>query len=406
MQCGLACTTVAILLVLGEALMRSPLSLERFVRKSSSCNPAELIAADMASIAPYCSAAPVAQQSQPPSAQTAGLRLTQVQVLVRHSIRAPLFESDGLCCTLSHDAQQELANVEHILKLPTTRWNPATRLTSELQEVCRDGELTEHGFWHMRENGRKLKDTYGDFLGNLSSEELYIRSTATSRSYGSVVALLTGIFGNGATDAVERPFNLQFSPDGHPEALLGQFCNKTSGIPSFLFTEEGAKETLLKADVLFNNICNGVAVPSDVERDELRQLKEEVDAKWCYPDSFARVASHPIMTEVLSHMQQKRDGTQSAPRAVLLSGHDISIAPVLAALNISNCEWVPLASSLAFELWGSETRSAVRVLYNGELVTPRIPGCGDSGFCELETLERTVGELLGRLSFDEACDSL
>ena len=81
------------------------------------------------------------------------------------------------------------------------------------------------------------------------------------------------------------------------------------------------------------------------------------------------------------------------PYLAVYAGHDSVIAPVLASLGIFQhkdyCKWPSYASRIVFELWerntpvfrGSNEKSHdaffVRVLYNGNDVTSKIPMCKD-----------------------------
>ena len=65
-----------------------------------------------------------------------------------------------------------------------------------------------------------------------------------------------------------------------------------------------------------------------------------------------------------------------AARLRLLSGHDTTIVPILAALGCYDGRWPPYASYVAVELWANSADGAlqVRVVFNGQPLTD-MRGC-------------------------------
>lgn len=128
-----------------------------------------------------------------------------------------------------------------------------------------------------------------------------------------------------------------------------------------------------------------------------------------------------------SESESKRE---SGEKLSVFSGHDTVIAPVLAALGLYEdelCVWPPYASRIVFELWQrkGQTKSkskdldgagsgsdpslslSVRVIFNGQDLTHRIPACkaerdaavaatgAGTGMCSLTALEEQVKSMLG-----------
>ena len=131
--------------------------------------------------------------------------------------------------------------------------------------------------------------------------------------------------------------------------------------------------------------------------------------------------------------------SESDEKLSVFSGHDTVIAPVLAALGLYEdelCVWPPYASRIVFELWQKKGRSkdlegpgagsgsdpslslSVRVIFNGQDLTHRIPACkverdaavgpgsllrptkktgagAGTGMCSLQALEEQVKSMLG-----------
>lgn len=96
----------------------------------------------------------------------------------------------------------------------------------------------------------------------------------------------------------------------------------------------------------------------------------------------SQLAMHPLLLEIISRLKAAQAG--QAERLVVLSGHDTVVAQLLAALggmaDVHHCRWPPYASRLVFELWrptppAAKRAPAIRVLFNGAVVTHLLPGC-------------------------------
>jgi len=96
------------------------------------------------------------------------------------------------------------------------------------------------------------------------------------------------------------------------------------------------------------------------------------------------------------------DGTVP-PRLALYSGHDTTISPLLASISPdlwSDTDWAPYASMVLIEIhefidnWNRtlfDSRYAFRMIYNGEILTGKVPGCHeDLELCDLHTLLQII----------------
>lgn len=153
-------------------------------------------------------------------------------------------------------------------------------------------------------------------------------------------------------------------------------------------------------------------------------LQSEADRHYC--ERFAgangglqatKLSIYPFLREVTGHLVSAAlHGTGRKEMVSIFSGHDTVIAPVLAGLGVYTdelCIWPGYASNIVIELWqpkgthakghhdeamgnptpsfhkvfpekwvplmplmpGSYAESFVRVMYNGEDVTQRVPTC-------------------------------
>ena len=81
----------------------------------------------------------------------------------------------------------------------------------------------------------------------------------------------------------------------------------------------------------------------------------------------------------------------------LVSAHDTTLIPILIALGVMESgEWPDYASSIIFELYsrGVDGKqgldSQVRVIYNDEVITHKIPGAGGSEYVPVRKLQELI----------------
>eukprot|EP00747_Dinoflagellata_sp_TGD_P182349 gnl/TRDRNA2_/TRDRNA2_36566_c0_seq1.p1 gnl/TRDRNA2_/TRDRNA2_36566_c0~~gnl/TRDRNA2_/TRDRNA2_36566_c0_seq1.p1 ORF type:complete len:505 (+),score=88.98 gnl/TRDRNA2_/TRDRNA2_36566_c0_seq1:59-1573(+) len=374
----------------------------------------------------YCFAPDVHMNVQAPK----GLQLKQVQVVFRHGIRTaaggklpnqtfPLSTN----CSLDHELSSFTTHWPKLFKRvaePDPSF-PIGDLNAEPAKeadgfTCKGGELTPQGVREMRGLGRKLGKAYGERLsfGELSPEDIYARSTAVHRTLGSLTSVLSGMFEvNGGFDTAEKrgPFTLGVR-DMSYETMFGVGCARVGG------SSPPADISVVLADTSLSSVCEFGAGPCFGEDkcltpSQFSSLKQAADSAWCdqiLPKSEEakqanKLRNLPILHEITSRMRKKLNG--AAPRLALYSGHDISVAPLAAALGFGECKWIPTGSHIVFELWSSGATDKLRVLYNGQSVTSKISDCDvGSEFCDLSAFEAAVNNFhkeLGFATYHEAC---
>ncbi|KAH0475324.1 MAG: uncharacterized protein KVP18_004415 [Porospora cf. gigantea A] len=97
----------------------------------------------------------------------------------------------------------------------------------------------------------------------------------------------------------------------------------------------------------------------------------------------------PEYSSRISQLRTLNNG--SFPKFLLYSAHDTTVMPILAALDIWNANglpriYSPYASMLNFEYYEKAGEYFVRIVYNGEVITPRLEGCKDQDVCPIEKL--------------------
>jgi len=137
--------------------------------------------------------------------------------------------------------------------------------------------------------------------------------------------------------------------------------------------------------------------------------------------AFAKLAMGPLWAELLDKMlltyniEDHLEKDREAPRMVLYSGHDNTIMPLLASLDFpfDYLPWTPYASMFIIEVHAilDEKKNpnytsgrAFRLLYNGDVLTSKIPNCPPhDDLCDLQYLVQLVEPFATR---DRDCDSV
>ena len=150
--------------------------------------------------------------------------------------------------------------------------------------------------------------------------------------------------------------------------------------------------------------------------------------------AVSRLGAGPLLGEVLVSMEAAAAG-HGAPKFVLLSGHDTGpMAPVLAALRIGGAEFPRFADLIAIELHrqapaparrqaptgytgaasgmeagaasgmeagaasameaGAASGLSVRIVHNGQVVTPLVPGCPSAELCPFADFHAAAAALV------------
>jgi len=302
-------------------------------------------------------------------------------------------------------------------------------------QACFPGQLTERGVRQQLSNGRYLQERYGKALGVKDVEkEVYFRSTNYPRTFTSGAALLLSflaplvpdrvpvivqednnkepLFGRGLIGA-SRPRNVDpfQSPADERGSCEAAFSLAARQEKTFLMDadlEQAFFEQLNLApaaeaearhlsvadatDPLMGMACHKHPLP--VHRSLVRSLKEETDRMFC--ERFAgaeggregtRLGMQPFLKEVLGRFQEHGS---TKLKLALYSAHDTVLSPLLGALDVldKHCYWPPYASRVVFEMWGppavgkveggegeEKEEDAVRILYNGEVVSRRSLHC-------------------------------
>lgn len=326
--------------------------------------------------------------------------------------------------------------------------NPKTSAFHEIDlyprnAKCTTGELTPIGATQHVRNGQFLQKRYIDALGLFTSDmkledQLLVRSTTWSRTFQSAVALLYGFLPQ--FDMSQLAFE---TADGNP------MCNANSVVSCNCLSIERFKDTMastqgqftprVMADRRTRTTYESIAdifkiLPSQLPRPSQiydvslvhvchHQFLPGTDHHQCMPSwtmaniydiinengrsqvttaqyqRLVRLKMYPLLTEIQQHMLKVVKG-ESSVKFMLFSGHDSTIEPLAAALNISDGHWPRYASRIIIELYTKPTTSSkesyFRVLYDGKVVTHLMYFCQGRmkdhtlGLCPLEHFQQFI----------------
>jgi len=348
------------------------------------------------------------QQQQGP---VSPLRLQLVLAVTRHGLRTPLSSSDQRNewrCEHDQLLVQHFADPEGALRLSHSREPlsdnvPSNLLTrrkllhgrQKLKGNCSVGQLTHLGLQQLREMGERLRARYVDQLGLLpdvfDARAVFVRSTATDRTFQSAQSLLWGLYPpssrpsgpmgvmdihiveSGAENMYPRSCArlraLIKAARSHPDHLdhvknreafqekvekaLGRQVNSWDGLNSTLQTI--VRHGLLLPEEVNQEIINGVE----------REAGYETAVKFSTPE-ICRLGIGRFIGDVLERMQRTVGG-EDGVRFALYSGHDNTLSPFLSAFGVFDSVQPPMASMILLELYRDDSgKHWVRFLYNGE----------------------------------------
>lgn len=197
------------------------------------------------------------------------------------------------------------------------------------------------------------------------------------------------------------------------------------------------------ADDLFTRLCHGMPLPCWAPANateaaaasvvcmtpaQARAVIAAADAYYerRYGDDTSRLLLAPFLQHMAGHMRARltalahaadpavaeaagpsESNAPHAPPFIIRAAHDTVIAPLLSALGLRSRRhaWPGYASRVVTELWTDAASAAyVRVLYNGEDITPATTCADAAGLCTLEAFEALAASLLGPYpTFPDAC---
>uniref|UniRef100_A0A0A9XGP6 acid phosphatase n=2 Tax=Lygus hesperus TaxID=30085 RepID=A0A0A9XGP6_LYGHE len=298
------------------------------------------------------------------------------------------------------------------------------------------GHLTNVGKINPYKQGQWLRENYGDFIGEYSSQTVEVHSTEVYRAQMTAGAFCAGLFppiGDQIwnKDLLWQPVPLKIQPLKNDRLLLTRGCPKFNQLLSEVLESKEVKDSVLKNKELYDYLTEksgtNVRNPYDVEdiystlkAEEGINLKLPEWTKTVYPsqmekesariftlntynNDLIRLKGGPLLKKILNDCQSKMDGKDDYKLKVY-SGHDATVANLLRALGTWE-EQMPAYNAMAiFELHQGDPDFILKVkLRNSSTHDPydqKIPGCPDP--CNLTKVQELMAPRLPE-DLDKEC---
>eukprot|EP00172_Hildenbrandia_rubra_P002898 Plantae.Rhodophyta-Hildenbrandia_rubra.ctg4130.p2 GENE.Plantae.Rhodophyta-Hildenbrandia_rubra.ctg4130~~Plantae.Rhodophyta-Hildenbrandia_rubra.ctg4130.p2 ORF type:complete len:446 (-),score=83.45 Plantae.Rhodophyta-Hildenbrandia_rubra.ctg4130:698-2035(-) len=378
------------------------------------------------------------------------LALAQIQVICRHGARSPLTKL-GLGAGGEYRIEWDVCGAEDMKKVIDIEGeiygggvmgqNKILESGREDEGHCRKGQLSVVGARQMSRLGEMLREKYVEEYGFLDDvldlDNVQVRSTYMERAVNSALALMSGVWPRNKRNGVEKiPV---FIPENHEEILFpnSKACARLKHLFSTARKEIESDPDYVEVERRINTVgpeaigfrggdswhhsplmlrdffaaleAHDKEAPV-VVTEEFRSLVDKLTTRYVrerlyrkekdeYDPEVLRLASGPLLQEVLRHLEENRKH-----KLLLFSGHDATLIPLLAILDHSKLEeWPPFASSIIFEVYeqaNGSGESYIRVLYNGEALTMK--NCPKGGApCKLSIFRKNVVHYLSLNRSDE-----
>ncbi|KAJ2063178.1 hypothetical protein GGI17_001914 [Coemansia sp. S146] len=389
-------------------------------------------------------------------------KLELVQMIVRHGDRTPvhLIPNDNTMWTCDGVAENIYLNgsdqpatnttgaFRQLIEIPS--WNGKHGYANQVwRGSCDVGQLTDKGKSQHRLLGSKLRGIYVDKLGLLpaqlnNTDEIYARTTNVWRTKNSAESLLGALWPKrditpqaaipfhtypkeietmyANTDACDkiRTLETKITDSEQFQAFLkdqGPLMARLSGIFGVSGSDWGRSWDGYM-DILQARHCHGVdlpcsdrasisgkATPKCATAEDSAQVLRNSHYEWTFKyrdhplsHNYLRLVIGSLLGTLKDQVQEHIAGKTGDLKFALYSGHDSTVAPLLAVLQASNKNmlWPPYASNILFELWKkSDGSRVVRVIYNGQVLKlqPEFEWC-DLNACPLDTFYKHLDEYI------------
>lgn len=294
------------------------------------------------------------------------------------------------------------------------------------------GQLSGLGFYQGVALGDWLRARYADRMSELDAEgAVRVRSSNLQRTILTAKAVLTGLFGGNIPKAVRIAtvpdtaeylyppvkrcafLKSQFhTAQAHIKSRYGSDATELdSGLTAHAWgnsSQDAPSPFLQLMDSAMSLSAHKKAFPEKltrlkddgaklIEHSTLRSANYMAHALFAdeevayaktpatadgpcpsYRADLLRCSIGRVLGDVLVAMERRAAGMQDAPRMLMISGHDTTVQPLLAALSYppASHEWPFYCGAVVFELFTSRATGEkyCRVLYRGEPLTLRDAG--------------------------------
>ncbi|GMH94196.1 hypothetical protein TrVE_jg1257 [Triparma verrucosa] len=340
-------------------------------------------------------------------------------------------------------------------------------MSNELDGTCHVGQLIEEGVMQETRNGEHLRAAYvgegdlrlfstsdsflqGSGANGIPRSHVKFRGDDQQRTLQSGQLLVEALFptteDESSTENVLVDWHTSdyvsdpIYPNSHICPKLTSLENEALASPEFIArntsTSAAQLNSILKDDLggadwrhildcQMTSICTDRSLPpslsdfvSDDDSSFFTKIYDHASWQLAYvyqynSNAHAKLSMSPLLREIvvtsltpsLSSSSKSDMLGKGFPLLSVYSGHDTTIMPVLAALNIWDGQWAPYASLISIETYhvtqsnDYPTGRAFRIVYNGEVMTEKFEGCGGE-LCDLNILVN----YLEFATFDRDCD--
>jgi len=140
-----------------------------------------------------------------------------------------------------------------------------------------------------------------------------------------------------------------------------------------------------------------------MDQEIIDQIFANANWQWNYQlnnSELVTLQMGSFTTELVKNIRSYIGG-EAMPQYMVFSGHDTTIAPLLASLQSYDGQWPPYASHMEIELWSNTAGQwYVQVKYQGEPLV--LPTCSGASMCPYSQFLTLVNPLIS-VNYPQAC---
>lgn len=353
-------------------------------------------------------------------------------MIMRHGARTSMFNIRGVPHAPVSCRFRDQFNKTFVLARTKEKWKRNFKnfgfrdyLMYPQSDQCQGSALTPYGMQQHITTGAYLRSRYGNIL-NLT--QVHVRSTSTSRTYQSAVAVLHGLLDPDDFQKVQifKSASTSFCSEKLSSVSCScpsanQYLSKAKKLASQFERNDQFKRDMLDdimasllvqigddiltfniIDVTMTYVCHNIRFLCPLSQrnclskshmKDLFQMQDKIGRFMVTrnPDyiKFVHLFLHPLLMEMATRMIKATRSDHKKP-FVLYSGHDITVTPLATVLGFNEGKWPPFASRIVIELYRKndvKKHYFLKFFYNGKDVTSSVVFCRNKilqGFCKLK----------------------
>lgn len=351
---------------------------------------------------------------------TKDLKLVLVNVFHRHGERSPLNVYDKpldriTACTKSNDYLETLPRTKRSFLSSFFNVERNSPLNFELlyknntDGECAPGQLTDHGKRTLYNFGKNLRKDYVDsgfIKDHFDKNEVNLTSTDFQRTIESLQSLIKGLFKYSSD-----PIQINIGKRGIKSLYTSKFCEryveernhhkkivhskhegKIKKIRDYISKNYPVLNKVESTYGIFDIVASSLGNKSSFFKNfspKILRLAEDFSLDLFFGHLEKRqnlaVARGEIIRDLHDRIFNVVNDSLAKTKMFILSGHDVTLYPLLMAFNIHDKRWPVFGSNLVYETYkSSNNKFYIKVKYNGKV--KEIPLCtrtynGDKSLC-------------------------